>query len=182
MVSNSPLRFLLLLPLTALACGLISPASSTPTIAPVEATVPIPLAGLTAEQIRNAQYQLGARDDHAVIQLTNGQYQQGTDATTMDFAYAGLLADFISIGDLTGDGVDEAAAIFVENYGGTGNFAFVTVYTNVNGLPVFLTSALIDDRPRVNSISVENRDVVRAAVIPGVNAGGWCPSLPTTRS
>ncbi|MBE0672910.1 MAG: hypothetical protein IH588_20215 [Anaerolineales bacterium] len=167
--------------LTVLACGLVSPASSTPTIAPVEATVPVPLAGLTAEQIRNAQYQLGARDDHAVVQLTDGQYQHGTDATTMDFAYVGLLSDFISIGDLTGDGVDEAAAIFVENYGGTGNFAFVTVYTNVNGLPVFSTSTLIDDRPMVNSVSIENSEVLLDAVIHGVNDGGCCPTLPTTR-
>ncbi len=116
-------------------------------------TVPAP--SLTAEQLKNAQYQLGARDDHAMVQLTDGQYQQGTDATTLDYAHVGL-TEFISIGDLTGDGVDEAAAIFFENYGGTGNFAFLAIYTNVNGLPVFLTPSLIDDRPIINSMAIEN--------------------------
>lgn len=180
MVSNYPVRLLLILALTTLACGIIIPASPSPTIAPVQPTVSAPIVGLTAEQIKNAQYQLGARDDHAVIQLTDGQYQHGTDSTTLDFAYVGLLTDLISIGDLTGDGVDEATAIFVENYGGTGNFGFVTIYTNVNGLPVFLTSTMIDDRPMVNGLSIENGEVLLDAVIHSFDDGGCCPTLPTT--
>ena len=104
----------LILPLTlaTLACGLAAPASNAPTLAPVQETIPAPTEAapsLTADQLKNAQYQLGARDDRAVIQLTDGKYQQGTDATTLDFAYIGL-TQFVSVGDLTGDGVNEIAA------------------------------------------------------------------------
>ena len=175
----------LILPLTlaTLACGLTAPASNVPTPAPVQETIPAPTEAapsLTADQLKNAQYQLGARDDRAVIQLTDGKYQQGTDATTLDFAYIGL-TQFVSVGDLTGDGVNEIAAIFLENYGGTGNFGLLTIYSNVNGLPVFLTSTFIDDRPMINSMSIENGEVFLDAITHGAQDGGCCPTLPTTR-
>ena len=112
--------------------------------------------------------------------MTDGKYQQGTDATTLDFAYIGL-TQFVSVGDLTGDGVNEIAAIFLENYGGTGNFGLLTIYSNVNGLPVFLTSTFIDDRPMINSMSIENGEVFLDAITHGAQDGGCCPTLPTTR-
>ncbi len=173
------LTLFLILTLTTLACGLAAPASPSPTPAPVQVTVSA-LTDLSAGQMQNAQYQLGARDDHTVVQLTDGKYQQGTDATTMDFAYAGI-TEFISVGDLTGDGVTEIAAIFFENYGGTGNFGFLTIYTNVNGQPVFLTSTMIDDRPLINSMSIENGEIYLDAVIHGFEDGGCCPTLQTTQ-
>ena len=176
-------KLFLILTLVTLACGLPLPASNLPTPVPVQETVPTPTVSapsLTAEQIKNAQYQLGARDDHAVVQLTDGKYQQGTDATTLDFAYIGL-TEFISIGDLTGDGINEAAAIFFENYGGTGNFGFLAIYTNVNGLPVFLSSTMIDDRPMINGMNIENGEVYLDAIVHGFEDGGCCPTLPTTR-
>ncbi len=177
------LTLFLTLTLTTLACGLAAPASPSPTPASVQVTVPAPTdsaPNLSAEQMKNAQYQLGARDDHTVVQLTDGKYQQGTDATTMDFAYAGI-TEFISIGDLTGDGIAEIAAIFFENYGGTGNFGFLAIYTNVNGEPVFLTSTMIDDRPLINSMSIENGEIYLDAVIHGFEDGGCCPTLQTTQ-
>ena len=94
----------LILTLATLACGLISPASISPTPDPVQPTVPaptVPAPTLTADQLKNAQYQLGARDDRASVQLTDGQWQQGTDATTLDFAHVSL-SEFISLGDITG--------------------------------------------------------------------------------
>ena len=179
------IKFFLILTLGTLACGLISPASPSPTIAPVEATIPVPTeipanAQLTLDQLKNAQYQLAARDDRASVQLTDGQWQQGADATTLDFAHVSL-SEFISLGDITGDGVDEAAAIFFENYGGTGNFGFLAIYTNVNGLPVFLSSTMIDDRPMINGLAIESGEVFLDAVIHGFEDPGCCPQLPTTR-
>ena len=166
-------KFFLILTLATLACGY-----SFPKPAPVQEASIVPQ--LTAEQLKNAQYKLGARDDFAIVQLTDGQYQQGTDATTLDFAYVGL-TEFVAIGDLTGDGLNEAAAILIENYGGTGNFAFLTIFTNVNGLPVFLYSTLIDDRPIIKGIAIENGEVYLDAIVHGLEDPGCCPALPTTR-
>jgi hypothetical protein len=174
----------LILTLATLACGLASPVPASPTAVPVQPTVPaptVPAPTLTLDQLKNAQYQLGARDDHAVVQLTNGAYQQGTDATTLDYAHV-QLTDFISIGDLTGDGIDEAAAIIYENYGGTGDFGSLVIYTNVNGKPVFLTSTMIDDRPKINSLKIENGELTLDAIVHGLQDPGCCPTLPTTRT
>jgi hypothetical protein len=180
LVSNHPLKFLFILAFATLACGLPT-ASATPTPAPVqEATVTPTATGLTIDQLKNAQYQLGVRDDHAVVQFTDGKYQQGTDATTLDFAYIAL-TDHVAFGDLNGDGLDEAAAMVLENFGGTGNFGMLTIYSNGNGLPVFLTSVLIDDRPMINSISIDNGEVFLDAVTHGFDDGGCCPTLHTTR-
>lgn len=177
------IQLFLILTLTTLACGLASPAPASPAVVPVQPTVPAPTVsapGLTVDQLKNAQYQLGARDDHAIVQLTDGQYQQGSDATTLDYAHVGL-ADFISIGDLTGDGIDEAAVVVFENYGGTGNFGSLAIYTNVNGKPVFLTSTMIDDRPRINNLTIENGELNLDAIVHGLQDPGCCPALPTTR-
>jgi hypothetical protein len=180
LVSRHPLKFLFILAFATLACGLPA-AVSTPTPAPVQEAAPTPAAsGLTIDQLKSAQYQLGVNDSHAMVQLTDGKYQQGTDATTLDFAYIAL-TDHVAFGDLNGDGVDEAAAMFLENYGGTGNFGMLTIYSNVNGLPVFLTSVLIDDRPMINSISIDNGEVFLDAVTHGFDDGACCPTLQTTR-
>src|SRR6185295_19916345 len=115
--------------MTALACG-----SATPAPASVEPASPAPTVStpaLTVDQLKNAKYQLGTTDDSTVVQLTDGKYQRGTDTTTLDYAYIAL-TQFAAVGDLTNDGVDEAAAMFLENYGGTGNFGLLAVYVNVN--------------------------------------------------
>ena len=170
----------MILTLATLACGLASPAPVSPTAVPVQPTVPaptVPAPTLTIDQLKNAQYQLGARDDHAVVQLKDGQYQEGTDATTLDYAHV-QLTDFISIGDLTGDGIDEAAAVIFENYGGTGNFGSLVIYTNGDGKPVFLTSTMIDDRPKINNLTIENGELKLDAIVHGLQDPGCCPSAP----
>jgi hypothetical protein len=178
MVRHHPLKLFLILTLAALACGFPT-ASPSPTPVPVEATVPTP-SGLTLEQINAVQYPALVREDGFVAQLVDGKYQQGTDAADVDFAYI-QVTQFHAFGDLTGDGVDDAAVIFLENYGGTGNFGVLAIYTSVAGEPVFLDSTLIDDRPMINSISIENGEVFIDAIVHGFEDGGCCPTLPTTR-
>jgi hypothetical protein len=181
LVPNHSLKFILVLALATCACGLTAPVSNAPTTGPAqEATLAPAVPGITLDQLRNAQYQLGVREDHAVVQLTDGLFQQGTDTTTLDYAYIAL-TQFTAVGDLTGDGVDEIAAMFLENFGGTGNFGMLAIYTNVNGQPVFLTSVLIDDRPMVNSLSIDNGEVFLDAVVHDFDDGACCPELPSTR-
>ena len=190
MDSAHPLRFLLILTLLMLACGL--PTASTPPApfdsaqdepAPVDPTIPPPTEtppGLTLNQINNVRYPVSVREDGLVVQLVDGQYQQGTDPIDPDFAYV-TVTQFVAFGDLTGDGIGDAAVIFFENYGGTGQFGVLAVYANVSGEPVFLHSTLIDDRPMVNSINIENGEIFIDAIVHGAEDGGCCPTLPTTR-
>ncbi|MCC6260049.1 MAG: hypothetical protein IT311_04220 [Anaerolineales bacterium] len=180
MVRNHPVIFLLILTLTTLACGLPSTALPTLTPVPAQPATPTLAPQLTLDQIKNAQYKLNARDDHAIVQLTDGVYQNGTDNTTADFARV-FLTENIAFGDLDGDGVNEAAAVFFENFGGTGSFGYVVVYSLSNNQPIFVTATLIDDRPMINQISIENGEIFLDAVTHGAEDPACCPTLETTR-
>lgn len=179
MVSRHTL--ILLLAVFLMGCR---PATPTPTaVPPVEATAtsaaPVPTPNDQAESIRNAQYQLGLIDALRVVQLTDGKFEQGTPSGA-DYISV-VVTDFIAAGDLDGDGSGETAAIVAENYGGTGVFVFLAVYSHINGTPVFLTSAFVDDRPQLNSISIENNEVFLDATIHGTDEPMCCPTLRTTR-
>lgn len=130
-------------------------------------------------QVRNAQYQLGTTDSLQVVQLADGQFEQGTPGSA-DFMSVHV-TDFVATGDLNADGVNEVVALIAENYGGTGVFVFLAVYGNVNGTLAFQTSSIVDDRPQLNALSIENNEIFLDATIHGFEDPGCCPALRTTR-
>ncbi|GAB4542462.1 MAG: hypothetical protein Fur002_12780 [Anaerolineales bacterium] len=175
--------FLLLSAIFLAACGTQTSAANQPAAdspAPSE-SAPQAVSALTLKQLRNAQYPIQSWDNHPLIQLQDGKYQNGApDPNNVEFAYVGM-ADVYAFGDLTGDGVDEAAVMMLENFGGTGNFAFLAVYANVNGQPVFLDAAFIDDRPLLNAARIENGEALVDAVIHGFEDGGCCPQMASVQ-
>ena len=130
-------------------------------------------------QIRNAQYQLGTPDSLQVVQLVDGQFEQGTPGGA-DFISV-RVTDFVISGDLKADGVNEIVALISENYGGTGVFVFVVVFVNVNGVLTFQTSSIVDDRPQLNALAIENNEILLDTTIHGFEDPGCCPALRTTR-
>ena len=191
MVSNPSIRLFLILTLTALACGLPNPmpASPIPSDQTKNATVPVfettqaPQAPTTAledvAQLRDAHYQLGTPDSLQIVQLADGKFEQGTPGSA-DFISV-QVTDFVAAGDLNADGVDEVVALISENYGGTGVFVFLAVYVNVNGALTFQTSSIVDDRPQLNALSIENSEIFLEATIHGFEEPMCCPTLRTTR-
>lgn len=191
MVSNPSIRLFLILTLAALACGLPNPMPASPTSsdqtqnAPALVTetsqtpqAPTPASDYIA-QMRNAQYQLGTPDSLQVVQLTDGKFEQGTPGSA-DFISVHT-TDFVASGDLDADAVNEVAALISENYGGTGVFVFLAVYANVNGVLAFQTSSIVDDRPQLNALSIENSEIFLDATIHGFEEPMCCPTLRTTR-
>ncbi len=181
-------RYSLILLLTIFLIG-CRPASPTPTAAPAPSspdeleTTSVPKTPTAApeyvEQLRNAEYRLGLPDSLQVVQLTDGKFEQGAPADADHISVS--VTDFVTAGDLNADGVDEIAALVSENYGGTGVFVFLTVYTDVNGTPTFFTSAIVDDRPQLNALSIENDEIFLDAVIHGTDEPMCCPTWRTTR-
>ncbi|MBL8090971.1 MAG: hypothetical protein JNJ43_11615 [Anaerolineales bacterium] len=177
------IKLFLILTLATLACGLPT-ASSVPTVVPEQPTLVIPTAipsALTIEQINNVQYPALVREDGLVVQMTDGVYQSGEDTLSENYAYIAV-TQFFALGDLTGDGAGDAAVMFLENYGGSGNFGVLAVYANVAGEPVFLDSLLIDDRPMPNSMSLINGEIFLDVIVHDFDDGGCCPTLPTTQT
>ncbi len=145
-----------------------TPTLAKPTSAPKELT-----------EIRNAQYQLGATDTIQTVQLTDGKFEQGTPGSDNYLSVA--MTDFMAIGDLNGDGKNEVATLVSENYGGSGVFVFLAVYANVDGTLTFQTSTMVDDRPKLNALSIDKGEISLDATIHGPDEPMCCPTLRTTR-
>ncbi|MCI0549969.1 MAG: Gmad2 immunoglobulin-like domain-containing protein [Anaerolineae bacterium] len=131
------------------------------------------------DQVRNARYQLGLPDSLQIVQLVDGKFEQGAPGGA-DFISVSV-TDFVAQGDLNGDDKDEIAALVFENYGGTGTFVFLAVYDEVDGKLTFQTSKLVDDRPQLNALSIENNEIFLDAVIHGFEDPMCCPTLKSTR-
>lgn len=170
------------------------PASPTPTTVPVTKATALPettlntpgiptpaapLAGISADQVKNAPYQLGATDVPRTVQLVNGVYQAGA-AGGADFVEV-RLTDFIASGDIDGDGTNEAGVLISENYGGSGVFVFLAVYSVVNDATAFQTSVFVDDRPQIEGIAIENHEIRLDITVHGTDDPLCCPTLRTTR-
>jgi hypothetical protein len=132
-----------------------------------------------AKEINNSEYQLGAANGLQVVQLTDGKFEQGIPGSD-DFMSI-LVTDFVAVGDLNADGEEEVAALISENYGGTGVFVFLAVYTNVQGTWTYQTSIIVDDRPELRALSIANNEIFLEAVIHGMDDPMCCPTLRTTR-
>ncbi len=174
----------LTLGLVALACSITSsPASPAgPSPAPViqaSSITPAPTSrpSLTADQLKNAQYQLVFQNSHKTIQLTNGVYQNGSDPASPDYADVTLVQQ-MAFGDLNGDGIGDAVVLLAENYGGTGVFVSVVAMINQNGKPVQAAAEMLDDRPMINSISIKDGQIFLDATIHGPNDPGCCAAQP----
>jgi hypothetical protein len=150
---------------------------------PIEEQTPSPATPTTVseeiQEIRNTPYQLSATDTLQVVQLTDGKFEQGTPGS--DNFMSAVMTDFAALGDLTGDGIDEAAALVSENYGGTGVFVFLAVYSQVDGVWTFQTSTMVDDRPQLTALSIANNEIFLDAVIHGMDDPMCCPTVRTTR-
>jgi len=174
--------------LGACSASQTSSPDQTPTkLATVTLTIPTPVVptplpyipGISPEQVRNSEYQLGFLDQVRVVQLTDGRYQEGTPGNENYLSVSAT--DFIARGDLNGDVENEAVAIVAENYGGSGTFVFLAVYRYVSDEAAFLTSIFLDDRPMVNALTVEDGEIFVDAVVHNRDDPMCCPSLETTR-
>ena len=186
MVSRTSLIFLL--GVFLIGCR---PATPPPTLSDQTQTTPGPVIEATsvpatstsvpeeAKKVLDAPYQLGATDAFQVVQLADGKFEQGTQGSTDSISVA--VSDFIAVGDLNADGTNEVAALVSENYGGSGVFVFLAVYTNENGTLTFQNSTMVDDRPQLMALSIQSGEIFLDAVIHGADEPMCCPTLRTTR-
>jgi hypothetical protein len=91
------------------------------------------------------------------------------------------VTDVMAFGDIDGDGVNEAAVIVSENYGGTGVFVFLALYVEQAGQPLFLTSVFIDDRPVVSELRFETDEIFLSSTTHGAEDPFCCPTLHNER-
>lgn len=166
--------------LTACLPQLIAPTPTplppTPTLTPTPAYAP-----LSAIDVLNAEYMLlDFSGNLRTIRLNDGTYQAGNNPTQPDF-WSVRLGEMMAFGDLNGDGLGDAIATIAENYGGTGVFVNLVALLNENGLPRHVASYFIDDRPILETLTLQDGTIHLAATIHGPNDPGCCPTQPVTR-
>jgi hypothetical protein len=165
------------------ACSVSSIFSLTPTptpyIYPTPETPVVP--ALTVDLLGKAEYVLPGFDGaiHS-YQFTDGKYTLG-DPSVSGYADLSLL-DFYAFGDLDQDGVNDAAVLIAENFGGTGVFVSVNAVLNQDGLPRHAASYMIDDRPKINVLDVRDGEIFLDAIIHGIDDPACCPEMSVTRS
>jgi hypothetical protein len=147
--------------------------STSPNATPTAATLAPAVPSLTADMLKNGTYtlpQLGK-----TVTLVNGKYD--SPASAADVIHTALF-DLIAFGDLNGDGVEDAAVLFSENSGGTGDFISVVAVLNQNGAPVQSADRYIDDRAVINGMTITDGRILLDAVIHGIQDPMCCPNLP----
>lgn len=159
----------------------VTPATVTEASSTTASTQP-GVPALTVDQLMNASYRLGVPDAHPTVQLTNGRYQSSaTDPASPDYALVKIVEP-VELGDVNGDGLGDGAVLLAENYGGSGVFVSILVMLNQGGQPVQAASELIDDRPMINALSIQNGQIFLDATIHGINDPMCCATLETGRT
>jgi hypothetical protein len=95
------------------------------------------------------------------VQLTNGKFEGGSGA---DYLMLQILPQ-AAFGDITGDGKADAVLLYDENMGGSGVFVSLTgMIATASGFTQ-TNSILVDDRPLINSVQIQDGKVVLNATI-----------------
>ena len=161
------------------AAGMAIPSLATKTaVSPLPTSTPIP--PLTLEALKNAEYDSEFPKDHRA-KLTDGKYEEEYQPGAATKLIIQLYPAY-AIGDLNGDGVDDAAVIQVASPGGSGTFYYLAAVINENGTPKHIASQSLGDRIQVKSISIKSGEVVIDMVEHGPKDPLCCPTVEVTRT
>jgi hypothetical protein len=114
----------------------------------------VPQFELSEALLRNMTYQ--SSYFNIPITLQDGHYRYADD---MSVQTVDMLSE-IAFGDLNGDGLNDAVVLLGENGGGSGTFVSLVAILNQNGQAVQAGSIMVDDRPRINSLSISNGQIM----------------------
>lgn len=145
--------------------------TSTPMPAPTELPSATLLPTLSEDSLKNGSYLVPQYQK--TVKLVDGKYAGGSGADALS---ANLLPQ-LAFGDLNQDGLQDAVVLIAENGGGSGVFVSLVVVFNQNGAPLQGGAVWIDDRPRINAISIQDGKVFLDAVIHGAGDAMVSPTL-----
>jgi hypothetical protein len=130
------------------------------------------------EDLRNAAYQ-GIYDEP--VQLADGLYEGepfvpgGASRPTVTF-----LDPFYAFGDLTGDGVEDAAVTLAENSGGSGTFIYLAAVVDQDGAPQNVATLPLGDRVNLKSLTILDGQIGVTMVSHAPDDPMCCPSVESS--
>ncbi len=87
-----------------------------------------------------------------------------------------LIPEPMIYGDLDGDGQADAAVLLATDTGGSGTFVHLAAVALQDGKPVNLATALLGDRVRVQSLTIDNDRIEVILLTQGPDDPQCCPS------
>jgi uncharacterized lipoprotein YbaY len=130
-------------------------------------------SGLSWDALSNATYK-SEWTQNGTAPLTNGQYSEAAAPGSATQTKVMLLPDFIAYGQLNGQ--DAAVVVLVTDPGGSGTFYDLAVVVNQDGGPVNLSTINLGDRVKINSIKIENNEILVDMVTQGPDDPMCCPT------
>jgi heat shock protein HslJ len=133
------------------------------------------------DQLRNATYQSVGEESTLTLRAGHWEgapYLDGGAARPS----ADLLEGFRLVGDVDGDGVDDALVLIASRSGGTGENTYLALVQTKAGAPVNTSTALVGDRIQIRRGMLEGRRIVLEAVQAGPSDALCCPGELVSRS
>jgi hypothetical protein len=157
----------------------LTPPPATETALPVPTSPPV--NDLTLDQVKNAEYSFDLGESMPSFTLVDGTYQSGADTSQPGYFQA-TISDKVAFGDLNGDGLGDAAVSIGISMGGTGVFEYVVAMLNQDGQPVQAGYYYVDDRARIDALTIADLRIVADAMVHGPNDPMCCPTLAVQAS
>jgi uncharacterized lipoprotein YbaY len=113
------------------------------------------------------------------VTLTNGVYE------STDPRFRVVLANqegLIQFADVNGDGNEDAVGFLNVNSGGSGQFVYLATVLNINETPQSLVPVFLGDRVQIQSLAVQDSQLVVDLITQGPNEPLCCPTQPASRT
>jgi heat shock protein HslJ len=128
--------------------------------------------GLTEDTLGNMVYQ-SEWTESGLAPLVDGEYrEQAAPGSATEIVV--LLTEHIAFGQLGGQ--EAAAVILVTNPGGSGTFYDLAVVVEQGSQPVHVTTTLLGDRAQINSLSIEDGEIIVDMITHGPDDPMCCPT------
>ncbi len=134
----------------------------------------------TAAELANATY---SGFEEGPVTLVEGRwegepYEEGGASRPS----TGLVEDFALVGDLNGDGSNEAVVLVWQSSGGSGTFSYLAVMGRSDAGAKNLGTAEIGDRVKLRSGRIDDGSIIQDVLQPGENDAACGPTQLATRT
>lgn len=129
----------------------------------------------TVEELKHMTY-AGLDERLGPVTLENGRWAGEPFAPgTASRPVVELAGDFRVVGDLDGDGLDEAVVVLTYSPGGTAAWSFLAVVTRGGGTLRNVATTALGDRVQIRSARIEDKRLIVSAVRAGEHDAACCP-------
>ena len=135
---------------------------------------------LTLEQLKNAEY-LSEWPTGGKAKLTDGTFFEPYEPG----AASGVrltLSEHVAFGDLHVDEIPDAAVVLYVSGGGSGTFRYLAAVVNEGGQPRHVASAFLGDRVKVESLAIQDGEIVVQMIGHGPDDPLCCPTQEVRRA